>query len=113
MMCVLFTDEVKVKIEEYSRKLMSKNFTHGVKPGVKTSSVWNVFHQIFDDEGNIIHQFYFCTKCNDVVYSSRPNGSTTQLLRHPCVVPERANVIINSKNFEKIKMPQQSLFVLI
>lgn len=43
---------------------MIKNgtFTHSKKHNVRSSHVWEVFHQINDDKGDSVEDFYFCIK---------------------------------------------------
>lgn len=104
MLYCSWTDEVKVKIAEYSQNIKDAFYTHREKLGVRTSPVWDFFHEIIDSEDNVVEQFYFCVKCEGIIYSQRPSGNTTKLLRHPCVTPsEHADMKINSKEFEDIK----------
>lgn len=95
-----YIDQIKEKIAEYTDQIETEIFTHREKKDVRTSSVWNVFHEIVDDSGNSIEQFYFCTKCKTVQHSARSCGSTTKLLRHPCVnPPERSVKNVNAAKF--------------
>lgn len=98
------SDEIKERIADYSEKIKTAHFLHRAKPNARSSSVWNVFHEIIDDDGNAIDQFYFCTNCKTVEHSTRSGGSTTKLLRHPCVIPVERNLVnVNSRDLDKIK----------
>lgn len=69
------------KIEE---EIMCGNFSHRPKSNVRSSIVWTAYHEILDKDGAIIRNFFYCTKCHAVTHQST-RGTTTQLLRHPCV----------------------------
>lgn len=55
------------------------------KPGKIRSNVWNKFHEIFSTETKQkIDNFFFCTKCLDVVDNFYKDSSTHRLARHVC-----------------------------
>lgn len=94
----------KNKIEEYIKYNKEESYTYRENPDSRHSSAWSVFRQIIDNEGKIVDRFYFCIECKTVVYSSRIEGSTTQLLRHPCVPSLKFDGInIDSVDMEKLK----------
>lgn len=63
-------------------------FMHQPKAGSRDSAIWDTFHVIFDSTGNEVDGFFFCLKCEEIVYSQYAiQGTTTQLLRHGCVTP--------------------------
>lgn len=71
---------------------------------VRSSNVWDVFHQINDRDGEVVKDFYFCTVCESVEYSVRSGGSTTKLLKHPRVEPIEPNSVnVDSTDIENIK----------
>lgn len=93
-----------MKIAEYSEEIKIENYTHRAKSNIRSSSVWEVIHEIVDDTGNAIDQFYFCTECEAVLYSARSSGSTTKLLRHACANrPARIEMNVNPNDLDKIK----------
>lgn len=64
-------------------------FMHQAKAGSRDSAIWDTFHVIFDSTGNEVDGFFFCLKCEGIVYSQYAiQGTTTQLLRHGCVTPQ-------------------------
>lgn len=94
---------MKSKVEEYRIQIKSEIYTHRAKKNVR-SNMWNVFHEIIDDKGDAVENFYFCTKCESIKYSYRSGGNTTQLLRHPCIMlSESVAVKIDPKYLENLK----------
>lgn len=67
MICI--TDEVKTKIAEYVSRIKDETYTHRPKEKKMRSNVWKVFHEIIDDMGNVIENFYYCPQCETVEYS--------------------------------------------
>lgn len=86
---IYFTDEVKERIIDFHEKIRSKIYTHRRKQ-VGRSDVWDVFHVIVNDEGHELDQFFYCIKCEQIMYIR--SAATTQLLRHPCISPSSANI---------------------
>lgn len=105
MMCLNYiADEAKIKSDEYLNLIKVGDFTHRKKSYTRSSNVWDVFNEIVDDSGDTIDDFFFCTKCEKIVYSVRSGGSTTKLLRHGCVEPTQSTTInIDSRELKNIK----------
>lgn len=67
--------------------------------------VWKVLHLLIDDKNEVIQQFFFCTKCESILYSPRTSGCTTQLLRHPCIEPvQNSDMKITPADNEQLKI---------
>lgn len=93
-----------MKIIECDEQIKNGVYTHREIQEARTSIVWDFFHEIFDDSGNKIEQFFYCIECKSVQYSARLYGSTTKLLRHPCVTPATFNELnFNANDIEKIE----------
>lgn len=80
---------MKKYVIELHDKIRSKTYTHRKKQDAR-SEVWDVFHVIVNDEGGELDQFYFCIKCEQIIYVR--SAATNQLLRHPCISTTSANI---------------------
>lgn len=79
-----FSAQLLARITEIKEKIDCGNFSHRPKSNARSSIVWNVFNEIVDSDGVIVKDFFYCTKCQAINQSMK--GTTTQLLRHSCVV---------------------------
>lgn len=93
---------MKTRANEYSSRIIDGIYSHRAKKNSR-SNVWNIFHELIDDNGDVVDNFYFCTKCDSIEYSYRSGGNTTQLLRHPCITPSSVAVNINPKDIDNLK----------
>lgn len=85
-------------------KIKSGIFTHREKQHSRSSRVWDFFHEIVDDSGRTVEEFYFCIECETVLHFARLYGSTSQLLRHSCVAAASINeIIIHANDIERIE----------
>lgn len=99
----LIIADVQKKQDEIAAQMMTK-YTHREKINARDSPIWNTFHLLFDKDENEVLGFYFCTKCEKVVYSPfAVAGSTTQLLRHGCVPNQHKGFTIDNAEFETLK----------
>lgn len=109
-----FVDEAKIKCGEYLNLIKAGTYTHSIKENTRSSIAWEAFHEIFDNDGKAVKHFYFCFKCETVLYSLRTDGNTSKLLRHYCVKSNRVpKANINPRDLENIKQLQLNLFVWI
>lgn len=100
--CV-FVGEIKAKIIECSEKITSGIYSHREKKNARNSPAWLFFHEIVDESDNTIENFFFCIKCQAVEHCTRLHGSTTQLLRHSCVLATSIdNIHVNPNDIQKI-----------
>lgn len=98
---IVFVEEVNRRIAELHEKIQLKTYTYQKREGFK-SDVWDVFYIILDESGKEIEQFFYCIRCSEIEYSARSGGSTTQLLRHPCVCKSES-ASIDNLSVEKLK----------
>lgn len=96
----VFVEEVTCRIADLREKIQAKTYTYEGRKGLK-SDVWDVFYNILDESGKEIEQFFYCIKCSEIEYI-RYGGSTTQLLRHPCVGANSAAESIDKFALEKL-----------
>lgn len=96
-------DEAIAKISEYMSKIKDGTYTHRAKSKSR-SPVWQILHEIFDDRGKKVANFYYCTTCKKVLYnySHHISGNTTQLRRHACISPLKSTPV-NMEDFENLK----------
>lgn len=81
---VFITAEINAQLALLKRELDCGNYSHGPKVNIRTSTVWSVFDEIFDDNGTMVPNFVYCKKCRTIKYI-KSTATTTQLLRHSCV----------------------------
>lgn len=85
-------------------KIKSKLYSLRKKQDGRSSIVWDFFHFIVDENGVAIEQFYYCIECGQIKYM-RTGGSTTQMLRHPCInakVAGESSTKIDANSVEKL-----------
>lgn len=84
--------------------------THKKRETNVRSTVWNQFHEIFENEKKIV-QYVLCTRCKDVIF--RSNNNTNTMLRHICntnvdnnnVLPEKLmKSIVSKEDKERLKL---------
>lgn len=80
-----FLEEIHSRTAELLENIRLKLYTYRKKEDFRSSLAWEFFHVISDESGNDVDQFFYCIKCGQIKYI-RSEGSTTQLLRHECIV---------------------------
>lgn len=107
--CIAEVEMTQVEIEAQ----MFVNYVHEEKKNARHSPIWNTFHKIFNNDGDEVIGFYYCIKCNKVVYSPHAvSGSTAQLLRHGCILKEPPRMEINQTEFDVLKKAAAKLVAL-
>lgn len=101
--CVV--EEISGRCIALKEGLESGIYSHRIKADARTSPVWNIFHEIFNDEDELEMHFVYCTKCHAIKYTR--NATTTQLLRHDCVVEmipgTSSGIKVDRIDFENMK----------
>lgn len=90
---------------ELQQKIKNAQYFVRRKSKARSSVVWNVFNEIVDDKGAIVKNFFYCTKCKNI--NQALSGTTTQLLRHSCVMelmPRSNRIQIDRDDFENLKL---------
>lgn len=82
-------------------------YTHRPKTNARGSIVWTVFDEIIDENNVAEKNFFYCTNCKTVHYSI--SSTTTQLLRHSCVMkllPRTSNdyIKLDQTDIENLKL---------
>lgn len=73
------------KISEIQRDLNTKQLVHKKRDKKSSSDVWNKFHEIRTYGTNeLVKYFFFCVKCERVVYNPSIDGNINYLRRHSC-----------------------------
>lgn len=96
---VKFTADLIARIIELKEKINSGSYSHRPKSNARKSVVWSIFNEIVDEDGAIINNFFHCTDCQAINQSIK--GTTTQLLRHPCV-----RKLMPSASGDRVKIDQ-------
>lgn len=72
-------------IEEIQSKLSANLYTHSKREKRCRSKIWARFHEIREVATNkLIENFYYCLKCEAVLFSSSSDGNTNAFHRHQC-----------------------------
>lgn len=81
------------QIQELYKKNKLKSRTRLPNNKLK-SPVWGIFHELFDENSNIVRFYYLCTVCKQIescrpnqpnhIYEKNRNVGTHPLLRHKC-----------------------------
>lgn len=95
-----FAAQVAERIIKIEEEIIRGNYSHHPKSKARASIVWTVYHEIHDNDGAPIINFFYCTKCQAITHSSA-KGTTTQLLRHECV-----KSLMQSTSSDHIKIDQ-------
>lgn len=94
---------MKSRTKEYHDLIENGTYSLRARKNAR-SNAWKIFHEIIDDKGDAVDNFYFCVQCKSIEYSYRSGGSTTQLLRHPCVTTSAPVAVnIGQKELENLK----------
>lgn len=80
----LVSDEIIARYSALKQNIDSGLYSQCPKTNTRSSVVWTVFDEIFDEEDKLVEHFLYCTKC-EIIKHIRSTATTTQLLRHPCV----------------------------
>lgn len=95
-------DEVIARSAVLKREIESEIYSHRPKTNIRSSPLWSIFNEIFDDENQLVRNFVYCRKCGVIKYLKNAS-TTTQLLRHRCVID-----IMPSFSVESIKIDQSA-----
>lgn len=74
----------KILSKVYSTKSAEEHQSKRLK-----SSVWSVFHHIFDENDKVIQHHYCCSKCKDVIIVDIAKHGNNPMKRHRCAVEKR------------------------
>lgn len=98
-----FIEEAHSKCEEYLLKIKNGLFNHSKKNA--KSPVWDILHQIIDENGDIIPHFFICIKCEQILYKYRTDSNTSGLARHTCIKHiQSTDEKIDTQDIENMKI---------
>lgn len=76
-------DEIQHELEcgMFSHREVKTVTRNGVERKL-SSPVWLKFHEIIDENSNIVPKWYYCLQCKQPVENKYPNGTTVRFIRH-------------------------------
>lgn len=80
---------IRLRMQEIKDGIVSGEFFHRLKTigldgkGIR-ASCWTIIHEIIDSNNNLIPQYFYCTKCEQIIHNAYKQGTTNKLNRHGC-----------------------------